>query len=208
MYPKSEFVIGIDEAGRGPLAGPVAVGLVCVMNDFDWSQLPEVNDSKKLSERKREEIAKNAKKLEKAGVLRSVVEMSSAKEIDKKGIAVVIRECIERGLQRISTRPCLVLAPAQTVVKLDGGLRAPMEWVRQETIIKGDAKERVIGLASVLAKVTRDKYMEKKSCESPFVHYDFSRHKGYGTKLHRAAIEQYGLSSEHRQTYCKKIKLL
>jgi ribonuclease HII len=208
MQRNSEFVIGVDEAGRGPLAGPVAVGLVCVKGDFDWNWLPGVTDSKKLSEKKREEIYKEGEKLEAAGLLHSAIVLGSAKEIDKKGIAVVIRECIARGLADLSTRTSLKLVSEQATVRLDGGLRAPATWMNQETIIKGDAKEKVIGMASILAKVTRDRYMTRKSSDAPFMLYDFERHKGYGTKIHRAAIAQHGLSSEHRQTYCKKIKLL
>ncbi len=216
--------IGIDEAGRGPLAGPVAIGLVLIPADFDWNLIPGVNDSKQLTEKKREVIYERAVALCKAGELQYVVEMPSAKAIDKQGIAVVIRAAIASGLQSLSTRQDLLLENSQKtkplsqsestrsclvleecVVKLDGGLKAPPEWVHQETIIKGDAKEKVIGLASIMAKVTRDRYMERIAKKSVYQPYDFARHKGYGTKVHREAIAQYGLSPEHRISYCKNI---
>lgn len=201
------FEIGIDEAGRGPLAGPVAVGVVSVPTDFEWGLLSGVTDSKKLSEKKREKIYKAAKKLEKAGLLQSVVVFGSAKQIDKKGIAVVIRECVARGLLRITTRQDLGLPPKKQVfIKLDGGLRAPDEWIHQETIIKGDAKEKVIGLASIMAKVTRDRYMRRRALLAAYAPYDFATHKGYGTKAHREAIAVHSLSPEHRHTFCKNIK--
>lgn len=94
------------------------------------------------------------------------------------------------------------------MVKLDGSLRAPMEYVHQETIIKGDSKEKVIGLASIMAKVTRDRYMTKIATRGDYEAYDFARHKGYGTKTHRAAIAQNGLSTLHRATYCKNIVIV
>jgi len=200
------MTIGIDEAGRGPLAGPVAVGLVVIPPDFDWKLLPGVNDSKQLSEKRREEIYKAAKKVEKTGALQTMVVLGSAKQIDRQGIAVVIRGCIKKGLERLSARSFLELRPKEVSVKLDGGLKAPTEWVYQETIVKGDAKEKVIGLASIMAKVTRDRYMRRRAKLAAYNCYDFATHKGYGTKAHRAAIAAYGLSPEHRATFCKNIK--
>lgn len=94
------------------------------------------------------------------------------------------------------------------MVKLDGGLKAPEEWVNQETIVKGDAKEKVIGLASIMAKVTRDRYMEKLARKPEYAQYNFAQHKGYGTLAHRTAISAYGLSREHRASFCKNINLL
>lgn len=219
---QKRFEIGVDEAGRGPLAGPVAVGVVCVARDFDWGLLLGVTDSKKLSEKRREEIYKEAKKLEKAGLLQSVVVMGSAKQIDKKGIAVVIREGIIKSLQKLlpltKGRPSLINRTNErrsplgqfdlgvVKIKLDGGLRAPAEWVNQETIIKGDAKEKVIGLASIMAKVTRDRYMRRVATRPAYTPYDFATHKGYGTVAHRNAIAKNGISPEHRKTFCRNIK--
>jgi len=208
---QKRFEIGVDEAGRGPLAGPVAVGVVLVPSDFDWDLLPGVNDSKKLTEQKREVIYKQAKQLEKAGVIKSSVILVSARLIDKKGIAVVIREAIAKGLQKLQKQTShnkyiVPIDSGNAIVKLDGGLKAPVEWIHQETIIKGDAKEKVIGLASIVAKVTRDRYMKRRAKLASYTSYDFATHKGYGTKVHREAIAKYGLSPEHRQTFCRNIK--
>lgn len=191
---KKKRVIGVDEAGRGPLAGPVAVGVVVVSEGFDWKLIEGVGDSKQVSPKNRAAIFGRAKQLKKEGKLNFVVLMGSAKEIDKKGIAAVICNSIEKGLKKLK------LKPGDCFVKLDGALRAPAEF-SQETIIKGDAKEKIIGLASICAKETRDAYMREIAKQFPA--YDFSTHKGYGTKRHRKLIYKKGLSSEHRVTYCQ-----
>ncbi len=205
------YKIGIDEAGRGPLAGPVAVGIVLLPADFDWSLLPEVNDSKKLSEKKRELIYESAMRLAKSQQLFCTVEMGSASSIDKRGIAVVIRDCIDKGLKEIDNQirysHGIPVDFNNIQVLLDGSLKAPEYCVHQETIIKGDAKEKVIGLASILAKVTRDDYMRRRAKLAAYQLYHFARHKGYGTAAHRQAIAMNGLSSEHRKTFCKNIKI-
>jgi len=200
-----KYIIGIDEAGRGPLAGPVSVGVAMVPVGFDWSVIPGVNDSKKLTEKKREEIFEIAKRLKKEGKLKYEVSLVSAKQIDTKGIVPSVTTGMHRALKRVVGEPAHYEVYE---VKLDGGLRAPQEFVYQETIIKGDAKEKVIGLASIMAKVTRDKYMVRISTQPKFAPYTFAQHKGYGTKVHRKAIAENGLSTEHRTSYCKNIELL
>lgn len=221
-----KWLIGVDEAGRGPLAGPVSVGVVLIPYDFNWDLIPGVNDSKKLSAKKREVIFARTLELVKMEKLWYSVHMPSAKMIDTKGIAVVIRASLAKGLVDVMAEPrrsvsakneqgsALLkssrkgLEPGEVMVKLDGSLYAPAEFIHQETIIKGDAKERVIGLASIMAKVTRDRYMEKLAKKSTFQAYDFARHKGYGTLAHRTAITANGLSTEHRVTYCRNIILV
>jgi ribonuclease HII len=202
-----KHVVGVDEVGRGPLAGPVGVGVVMVREDFDWALIPDVTDSKKLTEAKREEIFKVAWQLRKTGELNWSVSMVSAKQIDAKGIQWAIRQAMQRGLKRVTEAGPMAAAigPASVRVLLDGGLKAPEQFVHQETIIKGDAKESTIGLASIVAKVTRDRYMERLASQNEYQVYDFATHKGYGTKAHRAAVLQYGLSPEHRASYCKNI---
>ncbi len=208
---KTLYELGIDEAGRGPLAGPVAVGLVLVPPDFDWALLPGVGDSKKVSEKNRERIYKATMKLASTGQLWCRVELGGAELIDKKGIAMVIRELIDKGLSELHAQ----VHDSHTIpvnwnsirVLLDGSLAAPAYCVRQETIIKGDAKERTIGLASILAKVTRDSYMYAHGEMPAYASYQFGKHKGYGTALHRRLIAEYGLSDEHRRSYCKNIKV-
>ncbi len=193
-YKHKKWVVGIDEAGRGPLAGPVAVGIVVVSEDFDWRLLEGVGDSKKVTPKNREAIFGRAKELKKEGKLDFAVIMGSAKEIDKKGITIVIRNSIEKGLKKLKVRP------EDCFIKLDGALRAPSEF-SQETIIKGDSKELVIGLASICAKETRDTCM--RDIASHFPGYQFEVHKGYGTKAHRLNIAKMGLTLEHRKTYCQ-----
>lgn len=202
-----KWLIGIDEAGRGPLAGPVSVGLLLVPANFDWNLIPGVGDSKQLSEKKREEIFSCAQVLQKEGKLQYVVEMVAADKIDSDGISVCVKKSIAKGLKKLtSTRFNLVLD--EVMVKLDGSLKAPAEFAYQETVIKGDSKEKVIGLASIMAKVTRDRYMIKVSKEIEFKVYDFARHKGYGTKAHREAIAKHGLSTLHRTSYCRNITII
>ena len=201
-----KWVIGIDEAGRGPLAGPVAVGVSAVCEDFDWDLLPGVTDSKKLSEAKRGEIFVAARQLQASypGQLDFAVSMVSAAVIDRIGIVPAINLAMGRALQKIENGRTAI----RMTVKLDGGLVAPKQFINQETIIKGDSKEKVIGLASIMAKVTRDRYMVRKGALPLFAPYTLATHKGYGTKAHRHAIAKHGLSKLHRSSYCKNIKLL
>ena len=191
-----KFLVGVDEAGRGPLAGPVAVGIACVPQNFDWKLIPGVGDSKKVSPKNREAIFRTAVKLKKAGVITYAVTLVSASTIDRIGITGAVKLGIERGFKK------LALNPKQTVVKLDGLLKAPAEFLNQETIIKGDAKEKVIGLASILAKVTRDRTMVRIARDYP--EYDFEIHKGYGTQKHRDIMTKYGLTPIHRRSFCNK----
>jgi ribonuclease HII len=196
---KSKWIVGVDEAGRGPLAGPVTVGLVKIPADFDWELVLGVRDSKKISEKKREVIYKRVIELYVQKKLSYVVKSVSAKSIDSKGIAPAIRRSIAAGIKDLECDP------AHTFIKLDGSLHAPAIY-EQETIIKGDDKEMVIGLASIMAKVIRDRYMVEQDAIYP--KYGLAQHKGYGTKAHMAAIAQHGFTPIHRQSYCKNIVLL
>ncbi len=189
-----KWEIGIDEAGRGPLAGPVAVGVVKIPKDFDWDLVPGVHDSKQISEKNRELIYKKAVALRKSGALDFAVSQVSASVIDKIGISRAIKLAIDRSLKKLHCDP------KDTYIKLDGSLKAPADF-RQETIIKGDSKEKSIGLASICAKVTRDRYMVKQATKYP--EYGFDQHMGYGTKVHRAMISNHGTSPIHRVSYCK-----
>ena len=193
------YLIGIDEAGRGPLAGPVAVGAVMVPTDFDWSVLEGVRDSKKLSEKKREEFFARAVELEESQVLRFAVSTSSAAYIDTYGIVPAIKRALAEALSRFEIEPdnCRVL--------LDGSLKAPAEYIHQETIIRGDDTEPAISLASIMAKVTRDRLMKRLSSKYP--EYDFHVHKGYGTASHLSVIGRYGLSDIHRASFCTRLRL-
>jgi ribonuclease HII len=198
---KQKWVVGIDEAGRGPLAGPVAVGVALVSFGFDWTQIIDVNDSKKLTAQKRAEIFRVAKKLKALKQLDYAVVMIDAKTIDKIGIVPAIKKALAKSLAKVAGE----INPKELKVLLDGGLKAPLVYPNQETIIKGDAKEKVIGLASIMAKVTRDNYLIKISQEKDLQPYGLEVHKGYGTKRHREAIAAFGLSSIHRASFCKNI---
>ncbi len=193
-----EFLIGVDEAGRGPLAGPVAVGVVAVPLGFDvLKEFPGVKDSKLLSGKKREVIFEAVQKRIRAGDLRASVRLSTNLYIDNFGITRAVRKALWSGVRRLGQ-------PEHSVVLLDGLLRAPKEYT-QRTIIKGDLRVPVIALASILAKVTRDRMMESLSEQYP--EYGFEQHKGYGTQSHCRAIKRYGLTDIHRATYCKGVKL-
>lgn len=193
-----KYLIGIDEAGRGPLAGPVAVGVLKVPVGFDWNLIPGVGDSKQVSAKKRAEIFKRAKQLKREGKVDFAVIQMSAKHIDTHGIARSISLAIKRAIVTLS------LNPKNCFIKLDGSLRAPAQF-SQETIIKGDSKELVIGLASILAKETRDTYMI--SAAKKFPGYELDVHKGYGTKRHRELIGKNGLADIHRTSYCQNRSL-
>ncbi len=198
-----KFVIGIDEVGRGPLAGPVSV-CVLKMSDKNYAifkklKLPKnlkLRDSKKLSEKQREEWFEKIFSWQKEGFLDFAYESQSAKDIDKSGISQVIKKCVAAGLSRLKVS-------VSDRILLDGSLFAPEKFKNQKTIIKGDEKEPIISLASIVAKVTRDKYM--KNLAKKFPKYCFEIHKGYGTAAHCRAIKKYGLSSVHRKSFCKNI---
>lgn len=194
----ARVIIGVDEAGRGPLAGPVAVGVVAVAERFDFARhFPGLKDSKKLSEKKREEIYAKMQVLVKSKRLAFIVVFSSHRVIDKKGITKSVARAVRFGVR--------TLAPKHHAVEvlLDGLLRAPKEY-RQKTIIRGDESQPEISLASVAAKVERDRFMKRISKKYP--EYDFARHKGYGTKKHMASINKFGLCDIHRRTYCKMVE--
>jgi len=195
----AKYLIGIDEAGRGPLAGPVTVGVVSVPTKFDWSLLPGVGDSKKVSPAKRERIFKEATQLRKEGILNFQIISSSHLVIDNRGIVFAIKRAMKQGLDKLQ------LEPSDCQVLLDGSLQAPSEFINQQTIIKGDATEPAIGLASILAKVTRDRYMTKIAQDAQYLAYDLGSHKGYGTKKHCESIRQYGLSDIHRKSFCTNL---
>lgn len=187
------FVLGVDEAGRGPLAGPVSIGIVAVPEGFDVAaEFPGVADSKALSEKRREVVFEMLEARVVAGDVRFVVELESAEAIDREGIAVVIRRALARGVERLAPDP------AFAHVLLDGALHAP-ESYPQETIVGGDATVPLISLASIAAKVTRDRLMLELAQEYPG--YGFEKHKGYGTKAHYEALATLGPSVIHRRTF-------
>ncbi len=187
-----EFILGVDEAGRGPLAGPVSVGVVAVPLGFDvLAEFPGVKDSKLLSGQKREIIFTEVERRASNGDLKFSVNFSDQTFIDKHGISLAVRTAAWSGIRSLA-------APSHALVLLDGLLRAPHEYM-QRTIIKGDLRVPVIALASILAKVTRDRTMEQLAVIYPA--YGFEAHKGYGTSEHYRAIKKHGLCALHRKTF-------
>lgn len=192
----STSVVGIDEAGRGPLAGPVAIGAVLINPNFRKKFLKGIKDSKQLSQEERELWYSLAIEAKKVGDLNFSVSLVSAEVIDKRGISYAISLGIKRCLLKLEV-------PLRAKIFLDGGIKAPSEFKHQLTVIRGDEKIPIIALASILAKVARDRLMIKKSKEFP--EYGFHLHKGYGTFMHRIALKLYGPSSLHRLSFLKKI---
>ncbi len=189
-----EFILGVDEAGRGPLAGPVAVGVVALPPGFDvLKEFPGVKDSKLLSAQKREKIFVEVERRASRGDLHFAVCFSSHRFIDEYGITHAVQTAVARGVRELAP-------PSRGVVLLDGLLRAPKNYT-QRTVIHGDGLVPVIGLASILAKVTRDRLMEHLARLYP--EYGFDQHKGYGTEVHLRALRRHGLCDIHRRTYCK-----
>ena len=202
------YLIGIDEAGRGPLAGPVAVGAGMVPVDFDWKLVEGVRDSKKLSEKRREEFFARAVELQESQTLCFAVSTSSAAYIDRYGIVPAIKRALAEALFKVTVTedgPLHAKDGPRYEILLDGGLHAPSQFSTQKSIIRGHDTEPIISLASIMAKVTRDRLMKRLSPKYP--EYDFHVHKGYGTLAHRSAIQMYGLSEVHRTTFCSRILL-
>jgi ribonuclease HII len=195
-----KYIVGIDEVGRGPLAGPVTLGFaIMAVKNLDF--IPgDITDSKLLTPKKREALNGEMGRLKKKGLMNLFTKSQTAVFIDKNGISPAIKSCLAEGFKVIGQeyikKECHVL--------LDGGLFAPEDY-SQETIIKGDQKEPLIGAASIFAKVYRDKYM--KDLDKTFPVYEFGKHKGYGTKLHQKMVREHGFCAEHRKSFCKNIVL-
>lgn len=190
QYESLPFVAGIDEAGRGPLAGPVVAGCCILPKD---ANILFLNDSKKLSEKKRESIYLEIKDKAIAYSYGVVDE----KRIDEINILNATYEAMKKAIEGVSdiigADPDILLNDAVTIPGID---------IEQRAIIKGDAKSLSIAAASVIAKVTRDHMMIEYDMEYP--EYGFSKHKGYGTKMHREALIKYGPCPIHRRSFIKK----
>ena len=189
------ILIGIDEAGRAPLAGPVSVGLVAVPEGFDVQrEFKGVKDSKQLTPERREEIYEQLIERKRNGDVSFKVVMTSHTYIDECGITRAVKDAIVRGLNVLKPDP------DATVIMLDGLLSAPSQFL-QRTVIGGDDIVPVVSLASVAAKVERDRLMRRMAKKYPG--FGFESHKGYGTRKHWSAIQTLGLCEIHRRTYCK-----
>lgn len=183
-----EIICGVDEAGRGPLAGPVYAAAVILPK---CHIVEGVNDSKKLSEKKRELFFD---KIIDECVCYSIG-TASEKEIDEINILQATYLAMKRAVDGLEIVPQLAL--------IDGNRIPPLTSTDARAIVKGDAKSASIACASILAKVSRDRYMLEMAKEYP--EYQFEKHKGYGTKLHYEMIEKYGICEIHRKTFLKKV---
>ena len=180
-------ICGVDEAGRGPLAGPVFAAAVILP---DGHIIEGVNDSKKLSEKKREMLFD---KIIEECVCYSIG-TASEKEIDEINILQATYLAMKRAVDGLEIKPDYVL--------IDGNRMPPLD-ISAETIVKGDGKSASIAAASIIAKVSRDRYMLELAEKYP--QYAFEKHKGYGTKLHYEKIAEHGISDIHRKTFLKKV---
>lgn len=182
-----EFVAGVDEAGRGPLAGPVCVASVILPKNL---YLEKLNDSKKLTEKQKDRLYDEIK--EKA-IAYSIVLVSN-QQIDELNILGATHYGMCKAVEGLNVKPHYVL--------IDGNSIKGME-IPHSTVVKGDSKSVSIAAASVLAKVTRDRYMEELDKQYPM--YMFSKHKGYPTKLHYELLKQHGASEVHRKSFNLKL---
>ena len=182
------YICGIDEAGRGPLAGPVVVAAVIMPKD---SMIEGVNDSKKVSEKKREKLYELI--IEEA--ISYSVGIVDQNEIDRINILNATKAGLTEAVRTLKVKPELILVDALTNIDTCG--------VPYQSIIKGDAKSYSIAAASIIAKVTRDRIM--REWDKVYPQYGFEKHKGYGTKQHTQALLEYGACPIHRKTFLKNI---
>lgn len=182
-----ETVCGVDEAGRGPLAGPVCAAAVILP---DGLVIEGLDDSKKLTEKKRDAlydvICENA--------VSYSIAFASVEEIEELNILKATFLAMKRAVENLDVKPDIAL--------VDGNQKPPLE-IQARTLVKGDAKSPSIAAASILAKVTRDRLMTEIAEQYP--QYEFPKHKGYGTKLHYEKIMEHGISPVHRRSFLKKI---
>ncbi len=199
----SRYVIGIDEVGRGALAGPVTVGAVALKigTIFDPAVLKDLKlhlrDSKKLTPRERERWVSYLKK---RGDIQFKVSSVASKTIDRMNISRAANLAATRSFEKLADQEILNTRP---IVFLDGGLYLRGDWERKlrvHTVIKGDETIDAVKLASIVAKVHRDRLMVLHHEKYP--HYDFPKHKGYGTARHIQSLKRHGLSDIHRRSFC------
>ena len=181
-----KYIAGIDEAGRGPLAGPVVVGVVIMPKD---SMIEGINDSKKVSEKKREKLYEEITN----EAIAWGVGIIDQKEIDEINILNATKKAVTTAIASLKVRPDLILVDALTNIDTLG--------VPYKSIIKGDAKEYSIAAASIIAKVTRDRIM--REWDEVYPEYGFSKHKGYGTANHIKVIKEFGPCMLHRKSFIK-----
>lgn len=185
-YADFQYICGVDEAGRGPLAGPVVAGAVILSGD---APILYLNDSKKLSQKKREKLYDEIM----ASAVAVGVGIVSPGRIDEINILQATYEAMRQAVGKLKVKPEVLLNDAVTIPDID---------ILQVPIIKGDAKSVSIAAASIIAKVTRDRMMEEY--DKIYPEYGFAAHKGYGTKTHIEMLKKYGATPIHRKTFIKK----
>ena len=179
-------ICGVDEAGRGPLCGPVVAAAVILPKN---EKIEGVNDSKKLSEKKREKLFDEImKKAVAVGV-----GMSDVDVIERINILNATKMAMKQAISNLKVNPQFCLIDGNQMIDIA---------IPAKTVVKGDSKSESIAAASIIAKVTRDRLL--KSYDEKYPEYGFAKHKGYGTKLHIEAIQKYGLTPIHRPSFCKK----
>lgn len=180
------FVCGVDEAGRGPLCGPVVAAAVILPKD---EYIEGVNDSKKLTEKKREKLYDDIMKK----AVAVSIGISDVDVIEKVNILNATKLAMKQAIEKLSIKPDYVLIDGNQMIDIN---------IKAETVVSGDAKSLSIAAASIIAKVTRDRMLIEFDKKYP--EYGFAKHKGYGTKSHIEAIQKYGLTDIHRPSFCKK----
>ena len=182
--------IGVDEVGRGSIAGPLTVCAVKVDENIK-KDLIGLKDSKQLTHQKRVEIFNKYK-----DSVEYTLASATAKQIDQNGLSMCLKELVQNSVDKVAAKNDNIL--------LDGGLKVDESYKNQKTIIKGDETEGVIALASIIAKVNRDMFMSNLSQKQPYVVYNFESNKGYGTKKHFESVNKHGLSNVHRKTFINR----
>lgn len=181
-----EFVCGVDEAGRGPLCGPVVAAAVILPKD---AHIEGVNDSKKLTEKRREKLYDDIMQ----NAVSVGVGVSDVDIIEEVNILNATKKAMLQAISNLKVNPEYVLVDGNQKIDTD---------IPLETVVKGDSKSESIAAASIIAKVTRDRLLIEYDKKYP--EYGFAKHKGYGTKAHIEAIKKYGLTPIHRPSFCKK----
>ncbi|MBO7729466.1 MAG: ribonuclease HII [Lachnospiraceae bacterium] len=185
-HPDCRLICGVDEAGRGPFAGPVVAGAVILALDDPEREILYLNDSKKLSEKRREALYEEV--MEKA--ISVGVGIVEREVIDEINILQATFLAMQKAIAALDPQPDYILADAVTIPKIQ---------IPQEGIVKGDAKSVSIAAGSIIAKVTRDRIMYEY--DKLYPEYGFASHKGYGTKAHIEAIKEYGMLDIHRRSF-------
>jgi ribonuclease HII len=215
------YIVGVDEVGRGPVAGPVTVCIFIMCANYDILQHfknRKLRDSKKLSYSERKRIRTELNKAKMVGYVDFAIVSKSAQYIDKNGISKSVQKCIEDGIQKLF-KLNYNLDEKNTKIELDGALKLSDEFIEkifkkykqklEYTVnIKGDENIPAIACASILAKVVRDNrmvYLSKKIYDTENKHYNWESNVGYGTMDHYGLIQKYGLTEHHRKTFLKRV---